>query len=516
MIRRSTVSVLVAASLLFGGCGQKTKVVNLSEEEAADPTRNFQAGIESLVPDRNGNVNYTSAYDFFAKAETLGGGKKASFNAGWTAEHMGDIDKAATHYRKAYDADPNYEPAMFSLARVLTEKGQYDEVAGIYSSYLEAHPDNKDVRGEYMEALVQAGKYDQALEEGRAILRKDPNSDAVYRALSSLYLKQGKLDMARIMGDKALELNDADPDIYNNMGVVFLQNNDLPAAIDKFQTARKLDSTHYEANVNLGLIALDAGDYTLALECFNAALQRNPSSADARMGKAVALRGTGEFKEAGAIYDALIKEDPGGEMAYFNAATMHEKYTKDFTKSLKYLEAYKDAHVGQLGPNDPVFKRIQAVEDAKTAEEARLAAAEAARKAEEERKRRAKELLATLEARVKDLQGKVDARRACLPEEISGELDMFAESALELIGAEDTEMATEMDTMLNDYYGPMLDTASADACGDMGAAPAEGDAAPAEGDAAPAEGEAAPAEGEPAPAETDSGETAEPPAEGGE
>ena len=513
--RRTTALMLVAASLTLGGCPKKTKTVSLSEDDAADPTRNFSAGIESLVPDRKGEVNYVAAYDFFDKAATLSNSKKAHFNAGWTAEEMGDLAKAEMHYRKAYESDMAYEPALYSLAKVLGQRGAHDEVAALFASYLETKPGDAGVRAQYMEALVNAGQYDAAIAEGQAILRKDPNSDAVYRNLSSLYLKQGRLEMAAIMGDKALALNDADPNIYNNMGVVHLQTDDVPAAIDKFQTARKLDSTHYEANMNLGLIALNAGDYALALECFDKALERNAASFDARMGKAVALRGSGDFQSAGKLYDELIKEDPSSDMAFFNAATLHERYTKDFTKALKYLEAYKDARAGQLGPNDAVFERIKRVEDAKAAEEERKRLEAERKKAEEERKRRARELLTSMKRRSWSCRAVSTTTPAASPKRSPWKVGMAIETAAEVVGAEDTEMATDVKSMLDDYYVPMLDTAIAESC--ASAAPVEeaeddgmeddgmeGDAA--EGDAA--EGEAA-EEGEAADADATEGDAPE-------
>ncbi|MCB9663367.1 MAG: tetratricopeptide repeat protein [Alphaproteobacteria bacterium] len=492
---------------------KRGKAPEVSEEDANDPAKLFQAGIESLVPDRKGVVNHEAAYDFFAKSAQFGNTRNAQFNAGWVAEKLGRIDLATMHYGKAFALDPSFDKAMHSYARVLTAQGKQAEVPEIFSTYLSSRPDDADVRGEYLEALVEAGRYDDAVAQAQALLRANPDDDVAYRALSSMYLKQGGLGMAQIMGDKALALNDADPNIYNNMGVVLLQNDDLPGAIERFQTARKLSANHYEANVNLGLIAVNAGDYALALETFEAALATQPSSYLARLGKAVALRGTGDYAGADAIYTALMKEDPSKDDPFFNAATLHEKYTKDFAKALKILEAYKEARVGKLGPNDPVFKRIQAIEAAKAAEEERKRLEAERKKAEEERKRRAMELLTQMETTVTDLQTRIDANRACLPEEVSMELDMAVETAAMVISEQDTSMAADLKSMLDEYYLPMLDTAIADGCGG-GPAPEAGgdDAAPAEGDdAAPAE--EAPAEEAAAPEEAPATEEAAAPAE---
>ena len=44
----------------------------------------------------------------------------------------------------------------------------------------------------------------------------------------------------------------------------------------------------------------------------------------------------------------VIKADPTLKAAYFNAATLHERYTKDFAKAMKYLEDYRTAQAGNL------------------------------------------------------------------------------------------------------------------------------------------------------------------------
>lgn len=480
-------ALLLALAVLPAVSGCPKKDVPLSSEEvlAVDPKANFVEGMRALEPDRRGNIDYEGAYSWFMKSAELNGGAKAHFNAGYVAEKVGKRDKALDHYRKAYAASPEYAPAMFSLARLQKATGDADGAAATYKAWLDAHPDDKEVRSEYMEALVDAGQDAEAIAVGQEVLRKDPNNDAVYRALSGLYLKQGRLEMAQIMGDKALELNDADPDVYNNMGVVYLQQGDEPAAIDKFQMARTLDSQHFEANMNLGSIALNSGDYGLALQCYEAAAGRNPSSLDARLGKAVALRGTGDLDGAGDLYDALIDEDAKLKAAYFNAATLHEKYTRDFDKALKYLESYKDEMAGTLSPSDEVFARIQSVEAAKAAELERKRIEEQKRKEEEERKRRAREALAAMEELVINTQARLDDNAGCLPEMVTMEVGMILGEVASVIEMEDVDMATDVKGMLDDYYIPLLDQAEAENCG-AGAGAAEGEDA--EGDAPMDEG----------------------------
>jgi hypothetical protein len=83
---------------------------------------------------------------------------------------------------------------------------------------------------------------------------------------------------------------------------------------------------------------------------------------------------------------------------------------------------------------------------------------------------------------------------------------MILEEVAGVIESEDTEMAAEVQQMLDDYYLPMLDDAIATGCTGGGDTPAEDSAAPAdeasEDGEAPADGVEAPADDETAAEET--------------
>jgi tetratricopeptide (TPR) repeat protein len=473
-----SVSVLIAmvgGAGISPGCKPSAPVETLAEEDSQNPTKNFQNGVALLTtPDRNGLIDYATAYTRFTTAANLAGGDasleaKAHYNAAWVAEVLGKPTDAETHFRAAYEADAANEKAMFSLARVLTEQGKHAEAVALYRGYVTAHPDTLEVRNDLVTALSEAGMYEEAIAEAQQILMKDPKNATVYRNLSAMYYKQGNYGMSQLCSEKSLGLNEGDPGTYNNLGVTFLLQNDEQAAIEKFKTAVKLDGDNYESNMNLGFVALNSGDYALALNCFQQASTANPASVDARLGLAVALRGTMDYEKAGAVYDEIIRTDPQNEVAYFNAATLHEKYTKDYTRAQKILEAYIEAKSGTIGPTHEVFTRIEAVKASKAEEEAK----EAERKRVEEEKRlreeRALAVLKELEGTVSSMKAKISTNGACLDPTMVEEINMMIEQADLVIAEKDTGMATDVKTMLSDAYGPMLDQAILDSCG--GAAP---------------------------------------------
>ena len=507
-MRKLTLAFALLGTLTLAGCpkgsGGGTAVTYDEETLATNPAANFHKGLSIVqTPDKKtGEVNYAEAYSYFAKAADLGGGAKASFNAGWTAERLGKIAEAEGHYRKAYETDASYEPAANSLARILTEQGKHAEAAEIYAAAADGSPDNLTARNEYMAALVRAGTYDTAIAEAQGILRKDPKNAEAYRNLSALYYTQDNYSMSQLTAQKALELDDSDPGVYNNLGVTYLIQSDEPQAIDNFKTAIKLDSGHFEANMNLGFTSLNSGDYQLALSCFEAATASNPASLDAKLGLAVAIRGTGDFKRAGQIYDEIIANDAMYDAAYFNAAVLHEFYTKDFAKALKYLQAFIDSH--NVGPTHEVFGLMARVNEAKAAEDEKKRIEAEKKRAAEERERRNKELLGTIADKVAATESKLTQYGECIDAGSAEEVMMVLEQAMMIVEAEEADMAPDVDGLL-DAYIDALDAAVANCEPSAPAEEAPAEDAPAEdagGEEAPAE--EAPAEdtgGEEAPAE---------------
>ena len=298
-------------------------------------------------------------------------------------------------------------------------------------------------------------------------------------------------------------LNDSDPGIYNNLGIIYLKQGDEPSAIEAFKNALKLDPNSVEANLNLGWVALASGDYALGQERFELVQQSAPENVDGLLGLAIALRGAKEYDKAAELYETVIRIDPKNDLAYQNAAALHQKYTNNFAKARKFLEDWKTALVGNpsYGLDHPVHGLIQEVDAARQVYEDEQA--EIARQ-----KKEAEEFRKAQIAQLKELEKTVEAYEA----KIGGLCDMIAEmgmledfvmvadTAKEAIAAEDFAMAQQLFPMIAEME-ETIDSDLAPLCASGGgAAPAEeapAEEAPAE--EAPAEeapAEEAPAEGE--------------------
>ncbi len=475
----SASTLALALSLSVSGCGGK-KAIALTEAEANDPVANFMNGLSVLqTPDRDGVVDYATAYTRFQDAERLGAGPKASFNAGWIAEQLGRDEAALEHYKTAYEADSSYERGVFSYTRMLNEMGRAEDALAVHQASFEANPDSMDAHIAYIEALGKAGRTEDAHAEASRILLTDSANVDVYRTLSAMYQAKGDFGMAELLSQKAMSMMETqDPGVINNLAVADLVQGDEAAAIAKFKEALALTPGAFEPNINLGFIALNSGDYQLANDSFERATLADPSNLDAKLGLAVSKRGLGELEEADRLYAEIIKADPQYTLAYYNAATLHEKYTKNFNKAIKYLEAYITASGGDLPATDPVYAQMESVQAAKAAQ-AEIERQERQRREEEEaRQLRNEQLLSGMSGTITAYQTKFDANTGCLDEMVQMEGSMILEQAQMVVDAEDAAMAADIQ-MLLEGYTPVWDEAIA-GCEAGGGAPPAPEAPPTE------------------------------------
>lgn len=492
-INLRTVALLAAFSfgpVMTVGCGPKKP--SEAEDGVVNPKQSFLAGVQLLQAD--GGVDYKAAYAKFNEAATAQPGfAKAHFNAGWTSEQLGNLTQAATHYRAALAADAGYTDALYALGDVLSKNGKGAEAVDLYKGLVEKDPEDLKARNALMEALTAGDFYDEAIAQAKEILLRDAKDVGAYRNLSRLYFSKGEYKLSQLCAEKAKELAKGDAGIYNNIGVTYLVMDNESSAIDEFKTAVKLDPDNLEANLNLGYVALNSGDYVLAKQCFEAALSGTPGSLAGKLGLAVALRGEKEYDAAAKLYTEIIDADPSNQKAYFNAATLYEKYIKDYKKAEKTLQKYINENNadGSIGPDHIVYARIERIKESQAIEEARKREEERKKKEAAERKKRQEEKMKMLADKVAALQATVDKYQSCEAFQmgIADEAMMVIEQANMVIQAEEIDMAGDVLTFVEQIQ-PMVDEV-VPMCGGGGAPPPP-PAAPAEGGEAPTE---APAEG---------------------
>ena len=501
-IKHMPLSILLSTAFLLG-CPKQQGAPG--EGDNLDPNMEFVQGIKTLekVDRKTGKVDYNTALAYFRSAVNLKPDfANAAYNAGWTAEQMGDMTQAVDYYKKAYEAKPT-KAFLNAYVAVQKDAGQFEGALATLTDYTAKNPSDMEAQYSIVEVHTQMGNMEGALAAASEILLTNSTDITVYRLLSRTFYQNNQFDMSLLCAEKANEMlmsvakekgqpAKKDAGILNNMGVTFLAMEDEPSAIGYFQEALGVDPNHVESNLNLGFIALNSGNYQFALEKFDAALVTNPDQMSAKLGRAVALRGTQDLDGASKLYAQILNSSTADRIVYFNAATLEAKYQKDYKKAQQLLEEYKAAN-----PTDTeVDERLAELSTLQAEEAARKKAEEERRKAEEERKKRQQEKMNELKTAVESLQTSKDALASCAEAIESGAIemaDMVLEQGIMVIEAEEIEMAGDVIPFVADTQASLDDLK--EVCAGGSSVPTDGGSEAPDGEA-PAEPapEEAPAE----------------------
>jgi tetratricopeptide (TPR) repeat protein len=106
-----------------------------------------------------------AARDFEAAEAIDGDAAKAECGLGGIALSQSDLDRAFTHYQRAYKLNPNEVEAQLGLARLLMMKEQPKEAVNYLRTAIQADPLNSEAHYRLASAYNRLHMYDQAEKE---------------------------------------------------------------------------------------------------------------------------------------------------------------------------------------------------------------------------------------------------------------------------------------------------------------------------------------------------------------
>ncbi len=333
-------------------------------DEAPDPAALHRAGIGLL--EQGDPSSLEEALSRFRGACEIGAGQPRArycFNAGWTAEQLGLVDRAQEGYREALAADPGYGRAAQNLAALYLSTDRPELAVEIYEAQLEHTPDDPSTQLQLAAALAEAGDLAAAEERVQQVMRRWPDNRRAYDVLAYAYYVHGKYEMCLLAGGMPAA-GEPDAADINLRGLALLKLSEEELAAEQFRQARALEPAHPQVNLNLGFLAARSADYPTAAECFHTVLDQQPDSKEARIGLAVAYRGVADFDAALAQYDRVLAEAPGHAMALLNKAMVLDLAGR-YDEALTVLDEHSALH----GEEPTAASRRQVLEHRRAWEE---------------------------------------------------------------------------------------------------------------------------------------------------
>ncbi|MGC3998107.1 MAG: gliding motility protein [Anaeromyxobacter sp.] len=178
---------------------------------------------------------------------------RQSYRVGYVSEKLGRKDKALQSYRRAYELDATYLPALEGLGNLLVREEQWEEALRIFTTIIIHHHDGlTDLEvvethwqiGEIAEKLAQP---ERAVNAFRKALEIDANHEPSRRSLVRLLEAAGSWEEAVEQRQRLLPLLDEGPARFENLVAIGdacrAKLQDPYQAIDAYLAASRIDPT---------------------------------------------------------------------------------------------------------------------------------------------------------------------------------------------------------------------------------------------------------------------------------
>ena len=256
----------------------------------------------------------------------------------------GQLERAATLYRKALTADPNCADALHLLGMIALQQGRAQTAAeltakaiaidgreasyhfhhalalqtlndsrGAVASYRRAltlKPDDPDIYNNMGNALAAQDRPEEAVAAFRRALTLQPGNAVAHNNLGNVQRRMGLLDDAEASFRKAADLQPGFAGAFVNLGNLYRDRHDLPAAEGFYRRALALAPRDAAAHCGLGLALWQLGRHDEALTNYQAVLSTDPDHPETLVNLAIAREEQGAPEEAEALYVRALAARP--------------------------------------------------------------------------------------------------------------------------------------------------------------------------------------------------------------
>jgi tetratricopeptide (TPR) repeat protein len=122
---------------------------------------------------------------------------RQSYRQGYVAEKLGKKEKALASYRRAFDLDATYLPALEGLGHLLVSEGQHDEAMRVFTAILIHHREGLtdlevvETNWQIGELAAKMGQAERAINTFKKALEIDANHEPSRRSLARLLQEAG-------------------------------------------------------------------------------------------------------------------------------------------------------------------------------------------------------------------------------------------------------------------------------------------------------------------------------------
>lgn len=246
-----------------------SRLLELFPDDEATYIKVIEAYGRAIEADPNEKLYKEKREEVLADFEELSKRKKYSavdyFNLGFLYEQVGGKEEAIRFYTKAVQMQPDYEQALYKLAKLYQDTGNYKVALGLYERLLHVHP--KFVSGYLNMGMIfnALGDQSRARQFYLKVIKLDPGNGSAYFDLGYLSESQGELQEAISYYEKAIDASPKNAEAYYNLGNVYATLKQNGEAIALYLKTVGLNPRHQDAFVNLSILSFKSRNFAGAI-----------------------------------------------------------------------------------------------------------------------------------------------------------------------------------------------------------------------------------------------------------
>jgi Tfp pilus assembly protein PilF len=302
------------------------------------------------------------------------------YSLGVVLERLGSVPDAQQEYRAAFTFKPDYDVAMGAYALSLAYSGHAGEADTFLSDKHNRNPNSAPI-STYL-SLVKSieGDSGSAQQYAQDALKLDPNDKQAMMAIARDHYRAHRRDLALYalqaildgFGETTPPRDKENPEAHLLRGLIEKQDGRRGAAMVDFQAAQAKRPDLVEAKIQLGVMKLEAGNAAEATPLLEMAVKFAPTDATAHVNLGDSYRLGGKTPEAKREIETALQLDSTLAVAHYDLALLYLFSTNvpgyqpldQVAQAIKELEMYKTMRgkqaPGQSDDVDDLLSRAKA------------------------------------------------------------------------------------------------------------------------------------------------------------
>jgi predicted AlkP superfamily phosphohydrolase/phosphomutase/Tfp pilus assembly protein PilF len=260
------------------------------------------------------------------------------YNLGRNYLYKKQYAKAEEEFKKGLSVDPNFQFALYFLAKTCQEQNRIEEAIQCLKRIISTSSDVFSQTYILLTNLyIEKGEPESAekILQSALVIKKEVSE--IHSGLGFIYEKSGEMEKAEKEYLKALELNPLDFSAISRIFSLYIIQNRPQEAEKVIQKVASLPDIPNNALYDWGVMCLQHKRFNLAEKIFKDLLQKTPKNPGVMVNLGFCYASQGRIEEAKSIIEEATKEMPDNPKVLYNLGTLYVN-TGEPEQALRYYK----------------------------------------------------------------------------------------------------------------------------------------------------------------------------------